>query len=89
MLLQVAFKRFHPLNCNLRANPSIPAKLSISVPFCPPLCQNVHLSLAYIKKLLYPKKCQTQPKKCQTMGQKVTKRIPKVTKQSPKVTKYV
>lgn len=34
---RLAFKRFHPEYCNLRANPSIPAKLSTFVPFCPPL----------------------------------------------------
>ena len=32
---RLAFKRFHLEYCNLRATPSIPAKLSIFVPFCP------------------------------------------------------
>ena len=35
--LPIAIKRFHFEYCNLRANPSIPAKLSTFVPFCPPL----------------------------------------------------
>ena len=33
---RLALKRFHLEYCNLRANPSIPAKLSTFVPFCPP-----------------------------------------------------
>ena len=48
MLLQVAFKRFHLEYCNLRASASIPAILSIFVPFCPPL--GVILSFLHIRK---------------------------------------
>lgn len=48
---RLAFKRFHPEYCNLRANPSIPAILSTFVPNCPLSCQIVHLWVSFCPPL--------------------------------------
>lgn len=50
--LPIAIKRFHLEFCNLRANPSIPAKLFIFVPFCPPL--GVILSTSVLPSAFLP-----------------------------------